>query len=149
MPRWEPLSVEERFFSHVGFDGPVAAFRPDLGQCWLWMASTDGKGYGVTRVRGRLEKAHRVAWGLAGGHPAPPGLKLEHFACGVRLCVNPGHVRPKVARDSVLGARFLAAWNMRHRRCVEGHLFTSRNVIFVPGGRACRQCRRDVERARR
>lgn len=100
--------------------------------------------------------AHVVAWRLVAaqegeliGPPPPRGLRFERFACGLRLCVNPAHVRPKVAVDNLLGSKNLAAWQLGRSVCLLGHELVPRNRLYVPGGWACRACRKDVERARR
>jgi hypothetical protein len=40
-------------------------------------------------------RAHRVAWERLVG-PIPPGHDLHHL-CGVKLCVNPDHLEPRLA----------------------------------------------------
>jgi len=131
----------------VSVDGPVAAYRPDLGVCWLWTGTEDVYGYGVMKVEGRMVHAHVVAWRIARtqenqeiGDAPPKGLKFERFACGLALCVNPAHVRPKVAVDNLLGSKNMAAWHLGRSVCLR---------LYVPGGWACRACRKDVERSRR
>jgi hypothetical protein len=57
--------------------------------CWEWRGSRDLTGYGIVRLDGRLEKAHRVAWMLSNGRQ--PGLRLRHL-CGNASCVRPGHL---------------------------------------------------------
>jgi hypothetical protein len=133
----------------VDTDGPVAALRPQLGVCWRWLGRHDRDGYPVLSVGGRPVSAAVLAWSIAGGAPAPSGLRLERFACGWRGCVNPDHLRPRAGLDTLDGHRGLAAWNMRHEECVNLHAFTSRNSITVPGGRVCRECRDDIRRARK
>ncbi len=56
------------------------------GGCWEWRGSRDVTGYGIVRLDGRLQKAHRVAWLLMNGDR--PGLRLRH------VCRNPSCVRP-------------------------------------------------------
>jgi hypothetical protein len=141
-------SPEDRFWHHVDFGGPLPAIRPELGACWLWTGPLAG-GCPVLWVNGRNIRAYTFAWGLAWGEPPPLGLKFTHFACGLVVCVNPQHVRPKVATENALGMSNLAAWNAVHDACILGHAFTPANSILVPGGRVCRECRKDVERVRR
>lgn len=135
--------------AHVNQDGPAPTLRPLAGRCWLWTASPTTLGYGQFRRAGRAVTAHRAAWEIACRQLAPPGMRFKHTACSVRLCVNWDHVAPLVFPDTTGGARLMATWNMRHPACVDGHRFTPQNSIVVPGGRACRQCRREVEAARR
>jgi hypothetical protein len=143
------IPVEERFFANVDTDGPIADLRPDLGPCWLWTGHLTGDGYPEIYRNGHNTHAHRVGWEIAWGKPIPKGLRLKHFACTRRLCVNPDHVRPKVAVENVLGSINLAEWNEGRSHCVMGHQFTKPNIIYVPGGWACRECRIEVARERR
>lgn len=55
-------------------------------ECWPWVGSVTGDGYGQMRGRG----AHRVAYELHVG-PIPTGLVIDHL-CHVRHCVNPRHL---------------------------------------------------------
>lgn len=58
--------------------------------CWIWHRSINASGYGTVRVGDKVEMAHRVAWSDANG-PIPLGHEIDH-TCGVRACVNPGHL---------------------------------------------------------
>ena len=60
------------------------------GECWIWTACRNHKGYGFFGVSGKNRGAHRVAYELAVG-PIPPGLFVCH-RCDVPACVNPGHL---------------------------------------------------------
>src|SRR5690348_8449196 len=41
-----PSSLD-RFWAKVDKNGPVPEYRPDLGPCWLWTASTRPSGHGI------------------------------------------------------------------------------------------------------
>ena len=64
------------------------------GDCWLWTASVDNRGYGKIGAggdRGRTLCAHRVAWELTRG-TIPDGMEIDH-RCHIRRCVRPDHLR--------------------------------------------------------
>lgn len=66
---------------------------PSAGDCWLWTASTNGKGYGTFGlIRTKTSYlAHRVSWEQRHG-VIPDGFTLDHSVCGTKRCVNPAHL---------------------------------------------------------
>ncbi|MGH2466871.1 MAG: HNH endonuclease signature motif containing protein [Candidatus Limnocylindrales bacterium] len=58
--------------------------------CWRWTASVSKSGVGQFRMGRRILMAHRVAWELTYGRPAPP-YELRHV-CGNMRCVRPDHL---------------------------------------------------------
>lgn len=116
------------------------------GDCWLWTASTNQKGYGQfslgSRVRGTYQtvRAHRYAYETLIG-TIPKGMHLDH-TCYERRCVNPLHLEPVTA--SVNNKRAGASKDT----CWRGHPFTPENTLIGRNGtRECRECR--LERKRR
>src|SRR5690348_13985474 len=86
--------IEQRFWAKVNKDGPPPAHCPELGPCWLWTASTAGKGYGqfgLGRRGAGIAMAHRFSWELHNG-AIPEGLAVLH-KCDTPLCVRPDHLR--------------------------------------------------------
>lgn len=58
--------------------------------CWLWRAAKTDFGHGVIGVGKRVERAHRVAWVLAGN--ALDRNECVLHKCDVPACVNPAHL---------------------------------------------------------
>lgn len=60
--------------------------------CWLWIASTNRKGYGRFGIDAcdGMRLAHRWSWEIHNG-PIPDGLCVLH-RCDVPACVNPAHL---------------------------------------------------------
>jgi hypothetical protein len=79
MPK--PTPAVERFWSKI----------EKTEACWKWTAGIDGKGYGILWINGRTTKAYRFAYELLVG-PIPSDKVIDHI-CGVRVCVNPDHLR--------------------------------------------------------
>lgn len=147
-PRRSPArgSEVERFWHYVNKNGPVPAYRPDLGPCWLWTGAKDRQGYGYfgTRLadgRPRIVKAHRYAVILEDGH-LDDGLQPDHL-CRVTSCVRRSHLEPVTSKVNSLRGEGVAAQNARKSHCVHGHEFTVENTrLRREGGRSCRECNR-------
>lgn len=82
-----PLSLRQRFEAKVDRSG-----GPDA--CHPWMGTCRQDGYGVLRVEGRLEYAHRVAWRLAGHEITPEKPCVLHNCPNGDLpaCCNERHL---------------------------------------------------------
>jgi hypothetical protein len=63
----------------------------DPADCWFWLGTTAGDGYGRFGLRGRTVLAHRLGWTLHHGVAAPAEMHLDHL-CRNRACVNPAHL---------------------------------------------------------
>lgn len=83
-------SLPDRFWAKVD--------RREPDQCWPWMGWMNDD-YGVIRVGGRDEKAHRAAWMVARG-PIENGLVVRH-TCDNPRCVNPGHLLLGTQLDNI------------------------------------------------
>ncbi len=143
MPRqYTTIPAPERFWTKVGFNGPVPEYAPELGACWLWTAYTGSWGYGKFWISSRKGvRPPRYAYEFCVG-PIPEGLTLDHL-CRVRACVNPDHLEPVTNRENILRGCGVAATNARKTHCLRGHAFTKANT-YIPyfGRRICRTCRR-------
>lgn len=61
------------------------------GYCWVWLASTDTKGYGLIGISsGKTKLAHRYSYFLEYGE-IPKGQLVLH-KCDNPPCVNPDHL---------------------------------------------------------
>lgn len=135
-----PKTTVERFLSYTEPE-------PNSG-CWLWSGATTGE-YGTLWANGRYYGAHRLAYEMFIG-PIPDGLHIDHL-CRVRYCVNPDHLEPVTMRENNLRGVGAPAQNARKTRCLKGHAFDAVNTHVRPGdgGRECRQCKRERQRAAR
>lgn len=75
------VSDEERFWSKVD----------KSGDCWLWKAHCNPKGYGRFQGSSLRLLAHRYSWMLS-GRDVPSGMLLDHI-CHTPSCVRPEHLR--------------------------------------------------------
>ena len=138
--RWQGHTVRQRFDQKVD--------RSDPEGCWIWLAATDGNGYGQINVGGRPVKAHRLAWQFDHGRPIPDGLSIDHL-CRTRLCVNPAHLEAVSLIENT--RRQLAAighHNARKTHCPSGHPYDEENTRYSSRGygRVCRICRAESNR---
>lgn len=143
-------SLVRRFWAKVNKAGPVPAYRPDLGPCWLWTASTQISGYGRIYRDGSLDMAHRVSFEIAFGFPAGD-LEVDHL-CRVHGCVNPQHLELVTRRENVLRGTSPMAVQAKQTACLRGHRFDEKNTYSraaTPRQRKCRTCHAAQEYARR
>ena len=125
--------------------------------CWLWTGGLNDAGYGILRIDGHLERAHRISY-LEFIGPIPEGLEPDH-TCRVRCCISPHHLEPvthrvNCARSPIVGPGIPHAWsNGRAERthCPRGHAYDEVNTYYgkVRGERLCRSCAREKAREQR
>lgn len=131
------IPIEERFWPHVDFNGPVPQSHPELGPCWLWTAGCSDTGYGTLWTGDGHVNVHSFAYALLVG-PMPKGLQIDHL-CRVRRCLHPWHLEAVTPRVNVLRGESVAAIHARKTIAKCGHEFDYNE----PGSmsRRCRQCR--------
>lgn len=121
--------------------------------CWLWVGTTDGKGYGRWKNR---HLAHREVWRRECGD-IPVEMMVLHI-CDQPPCVNPRHLYLGTIRENTIDAVVRGRWaatNLDKADCPAGHPYTDDNVYIVPktGARQCKTCNRvrsrEVQRRRR
>lgn len=135
------VDIMERFMQHVAIQE---------NGCWLWTGATAGKPgmeYGDFTIPADDGKRHHVA-----AHkflyekkvgPIPARHQLHH-ECTIKLCVNYGHLKPLTVKEH----HRVEPRNPPHELCVNGHPL-SLGYLRKGGGRKCRTCRNERERARR
>jgi hypothetical protein len=82
----------DRFLSKV-------ADEPEENGCIMWVGVWDTNGYGNFHCKGKILKAHRIAWEIANG-PIPEGLHCCH-SCDQPWCVNVKHLFLGTAQDNM------------------------------------------------
>lgn len=64
----------------------------ETDECVLWPYTTDTPGYGRVWVRPHLKSVHIMACEYGHGPKPSPAHQAAHL-CGVRVCMNPRHLR--------------------------------------------------------
>jgi hypothetical protein len=129
--------AEERFSEKVDQRGD--------NDCWLWLGSRNGKGYGYFfRTSGQC-KATWFALELS-GRPRPSDQHEACHTCDNPSCVNPRHLwwgtRSENMADSVAKRRHVSS---RKTHCPAGHSLAGDNLLITSAGRReCRVCRQAV-----
>ncbi len=119
--------------------------EPNSG-CWIWLKSTNAKGYAHLRHEGIMWRANRLAWVAYRGQ-IPEGLFVLHH-CDNPACVNPDHLYVGThAKNMEDKAKRNRSRNGRSERteCPRGHLYTEENTYYNKNGwRSCLACRHIV-----
>lgn len=107
---WTGTTLPAKFTSDelAHFETKYTRGVPDV--CWFWEAGKDKDGYGCFWVQGHLQRAHRVAYRMAGGRLSAKHPCVLHD-CDTPACVNPGHLQAGTSQ------RNTAEREVRERTC--------------------------------
>jgi len=133
----------DRFWSRVNFDGPIPAYRPELGKCWLFTGhKTQGYGGLYLSRRFRQVQVHRFSFELAHAREIAEGMTIDHL-CRVRDCVNPAHLEEVTMGVNVLRGFSPPAKCARKTHCAKGHPLTDTQKTRHRINRICKICKRE------
>lgn len=119
----------------------LRAISDDVGDCWIcsYPARRSGR-LGIKLPGGRWVRAARLSYEAYIG-PVPAGLDVTQ-SCGVRLCVNPGHLEAISRAELVMRGQGACAKFARRTHCGRGHPFSGDNLSIEGKRRRCITCRR-------
>lgn len=96
--------------------------------CWQWTAAKNSDGYGLFKIGGRVQGAHRVCYEALIGF-IPEGLQSDHL-CRNRACVNPAHIEPVTSHENILRGDCPAAMNAQEDLLFPGASLGGRQPIY-------------------
>jgi hypothetical protein len=128
---------EDRFWEKVNKNGEVPSCCPELGKCWLWIGTTNKKGYGRFVLKDRkLVVPHRFIYEVLYGK-IPKNLQIDHL-CRIRRCVNPQHLQAITGLENI---RRGLPFRTIKTHCLRGHPLFGKNLYIGTGNRrVCRIC---------
>lgn len=135
IPRgYTPRNLTERFFEKV----LITPFH----ECWEWIGSKRGDGYGQFSIKRRAKKTHQVSWFI---HTGKWPTKWVLHKCDNPGCVRPEHLYEGTMQDNINDMvnrkrHYRAVYNTQKTHCPKGHEYNLLNTKFAYGRRHCRMC---------
>jgi HNH endonuclease len=85
--------------------GPAREFllesvKATTTDCIIWSFNRFRTGYGSAKYKQKTWSAHRLVCALAHGNPPTNGVWHAAHSCGVKLCINPHHLRWATAKEN-------------------------------------------------
>ena len=127
MSRWPLQTLKQRFVRHVD----------KQADCWIWMSTRIKDGYGLFKIAGQNQLAHRLAYEWEYGS-IPEGLELDH-TCRTPACVRTDHLEAVTHLENIRRGRN----HMREKtHCLQGHSYSEENTYLDKKRphRTCRTC---------
>lgn len=135
--------LSDRFWSKVRM-GEAPIHYPELGPCFLWVASLTlgyGRFYWKRKDGSVISRAHIVSFEAANGR-VPKGYVLDHL-CRIKHCVRDSHLEVVTQRTNLMRApTSIVAIAMAKTHCPQGHSLIDAYVQKGPHGlkRKCSIC---------
>src|SRR5580700_1790524 len=125
------LTLSELFWRKVNKNGPIPKHCPAIGQCWIWTACTNDRGYGRLAFMEKRNSphfllAHRASWKIHFGEL--PEIHVLH-KCDNPPCVRPSHLFIGTDADNVHD-RIRKGRSAKGER-IPSHVVTEKNVIEI------------------
>lgn len=118
-----------------------AAVCSETDECIIWPYAKLVTGYGTIQLGGKTTRVHRASCQMAHGDPEWEALDCAH-SCGVRLCVNPRHLRWTTREGNMRDA-------IKHGTTTRGerhahHVLTETDVICIDERLSCRDTHQSI-----